>query len=33
MPIGDMLGAFLSDIVHTPLVYKKLVGMPWRLLR
>src|SRR4029077_10420633 len=26
-PVGDMLGAFLSDIVHTPLVYKKLVGM------
>jgi hypothetical protein len=26
-PVGEMLGAFLSDIVHTPLVYKKLVGM------
>jgi hypothetical protein len=26
-PVGDMLGAFLTDIVHTPLVYKKLVGM------
>jgi hypothetical protein len=26
-PVGDMLGAFLDDIVHTPLVYKKLVGM------
>jgi hypothetical protein len=26
-PVGDMLGAFLSDIVATPLVYKKLVGM------
>ena len=26
-PVGDMLGEFLSDIVHTPLVYKKLVGM------
>src|ERR1700676_4382926 len=26
-PVGDMLGAFLSDIVHTPLVYQKLVGM------
>ncbi|HKS88186.1 MAG TPA: ferritin-like domain-containing protein [Stellaceae bacterium] len=26
-PVGDMLGAFLEDIVHTPLVYKKLVGM------
>jgi hypothetical protein len=26
-PVGDMLGAFLRDIVATPLVYKKLVGM------
>ncbi len=26
-PVGDMLGAFLSDIVQSPLVYKKLVGM------
>jgi hypothetical protein len=26
-PVGDMLGAFLTDIVRTPLVYKKLVGM------
>jgi hypothetical protein len=26
-PVGDMLGAFLVDIVKTPLVYKKLVGM------
>ena len=26
-PVGDMLGAFLGDIVHTPLVYKKLIGM------
>ncbi len=26
-PVGDMLGVFLSDIVHSPLVYKKLVGM------
>ncbi len=26
-PVGDMLGEFLSDIVQTPLVYKKLVGM------
>jgi hypothetical protein len=26
-PVGEMLGAFLSDIVATPLVYKKLVGM------
>lgn len=26
-PVGEMLGEFLSDIVHTPLVYKKLVGM------
>src|SRR5579884_1566107 len=26
-PVGDMLGRFLADIVQTPLVYKKLVGM------
>ena len=26
-PVGDMLGAFLSEIVRTPLVYKKLIGM------
>src|SRR5271154_6482550 len=26
-PVGEMLGAFLGDIVQTPLVYKKLVGM------
>ncbi len=26
-PVGEMLGAFLVDIVKTPLVYKKLVGM------
>ncbi|MGE5270156.1 MAG: ferritin-like domain-containing protein [Thiohalocapsa sp.] len=26
-PVGQMLGEFLSDIVQTPLVYKKLVGM------
>lgn len=26
-PVGEMLGQFLSDIVETPFVYKKLVGM------
>lgn len=26
-PVGPMLGEFLSNIVRTPLVYKKLVGM------
>lgn len=26
-PVGEMLGAFLLDIVQSPLVYKKLVGM------
>ncbi len=26
-PVGAMLGEFLTDIVQTPLVYKKLVGM------
>lgn len=26
-PVGQLLGDFLSDIVRTPLVYKKLVGM------
>jgi hypothetical protein len=26
-PVGEMLGQFLGDIVETPLVYKKLVGM------
>src|SRR3954451_12228468 len=26
-PVGQLLGDFLSDIVHTPLVYKKLIGM------
>jgi hypothetical protein len=26
-PVGQLLGDFLADIVHTPLVYKKLIGM------
>ena len=26
-PVGQLLGDFLSDIVRTPLVYKKLIGM------
>jgi hypothetical protein len=26
-PVGQLLGNFLSDIVRTPLVYKKLIGM------
>jgi hypothetical protein len=26
-PVGQLLGDFLSDIVATPLVYKKLIGM------
>jgi hypothetical protein len=26
-PVGQLLGEFLSDIVATPLVYKKLIGM------
>jgi hypothetical protein len=26
-PVGQLLGEFLADIVHTPLVYKKLIGM------
>src|SRR5205814_9301902 len=26
-PVGQLLGDFLTDIVQTPLVYKKLIGM------
>ena len=26
-PVGQLLGEFLADIVQTPLVYKKLIGM------
>src|SRR5918996_226629 len=26
-PVGQLLGDFLTDIVHTPLVYKKVIGM------